>query len=108
MIRAYRPLVHRRFKHLKSNDQVTLIKTYDVAYEALAQNGWSKDKALKALDYDYGKLKLSYKVTKDPAYKQMMEFNENVQSLIGFVPVRTMREWPEIRKQKIMKYGEPR
>jgi hypothetical protein len=86
-----------------------LIKLYDIAYRTLKENDWSKDKALKALDYDYDRFKFMYRqgsMTKDEL-DQTLIGNENVQSLIGFVPVKEMKNWPEYRKKHIAKYGEP-
>lgn len=114
MIRAYRPLVHRRFKHLKTEDQRSLIQIYDEAYRTLAENGWSKNRSLKDLDRQYDALKVEHKRYKSAGdtssmdgVMEQMQYNENVQALIGFVPVNVMKQWPEIRKEKIIKYGEP-
>ena len=109
MIRAYKPLIHRRFKELRTHNQRDLIKFYDYAYLTLEGNDWSKDKALKALDRDYDRYKRDFKQgkMKKEIFKEATEANENVQSLIGFVPIKTMKEWPTYRKKHVAKYGEP-
>lgn len=104
MIRAYKPLLSGRIKSLKTEEQDTLIILYDMAYEVMDRNGWSKGKALKDLDYDYEKLKSVYQRTGDTDIKYQMDINENVQSLIGFTSPSVLREWPDIREEKIEKY----
>ncbi len=104
MIRAYKPLLSGRIKSLRDEEQDTLIILYDTAYEIMDRNGWSKGKAIKDLDYDYGRLKLAYKESGDLDIKYQMEINENVQALIGFTSPGELRNWPDIREEKIEKY----
>lgn len=105
MIRAYKPLLSGRIKSLRTEEQDTLIILYDMAYEVMDRNNWSKGKALKDLDYDYDQLKLMYKETGDPDIKYQMEINEDVQALVGFTSPRELQDWPDIREEKIGKYG---
>jgi len=104
MIRAYKPLLSGRIKSLRTEEQDTLTILYDMAYEVMDRNDWSKGKALKDLDYDYGRLKLIYEQTGDPDIKYQMEINENVQSLVGFTSPKEIQNWPNIRDEKIEKY----
>lgn len=104
MIRAYKPLLSGRIKSLRTEEQDTLIILYDMAYEVMDRNNWSKGKALKDLDYDYDRLKLVYQETRDPDIKYQMDINENVQSLVGFTSPKEIQNWPNIREEKIEKY----
>ena len=104
MIRAYKPLLSGRIKSLRTEEQDTLIILYDMAYEVMDRNNWSKGKALKDLDYDYGRLKLIYKETGDPDVRYQMEINEDVQALVGFTSPSELQDWPNIRDEKIEKY----
>ncbi len=106
MVRAYKPLLTGRIKSLRTEEQDTLIILYDMAYEVMDRNNWSKGKALKDLDYDYGRLKLMYRETGDPDIKYQMEINEDVQALVGFTSPREIQNWPNIRDEKIGKYLE--
>lgn len=105
MIRAYKPLLSGRIKSLRTEEQDTLIILYDMAYEVMDRNDWSKGKALKDLDHDYNRLKFVYKNSRDPDIKYQMDINENVQALIGFTSPRELQNWPDIREEKIEKYG---
>ena len=105
LIRAYKPLLSGRIESLRSKEQDTLIMLYDMAYEVMDRNHWSKGKALKELDYDYGRLKLIYKETGDPDVRYQMEINEDIQALVGFTSPVQLRNWPNIRDEKIEKYG---
>lgn len=104
MFRAYRPLDTGRIKSLRTEEQDTLVILYDMAYEVMDRNHWSKGKALKDLDYDYNRLKLVYQHTGDPDIEYQMEINENIQALIGFTSPKVLQEWPNIRDEKIEKY----
>ncbi len=104
MIRAYKPLLSGRIKSLRTEEQDTLIILYDMVYEVMERNDWSKGRALKDLDYEYGQLKLVYKETGDTDIKYQMEINEDVQALIGFTSPRVLQDWPNIREEKIEKY----
>jgi len=105
MIRAYKPLLSGRIKSLRTEEQDTLIILYDMAYEVMDRNDWSKGRALKDLDDEYDRLKFIYKNSRDDDVRYQMEINEDVQALIGFTSPRELQDWPSIRDEKIGKYG---